>query len=287
MSTVQTQTKPVTAMEEYLFDLNGFVVLRDAIPSDWIDEANAIVDSRPDGMTFGDWWGNVHVHSFNEANNGVNLQQIYEAGEPFERLIDNPSWIEKVKHFVGGEGTFDYKHGPLFIDENFFSIRGPGEAIGMHSGAHDRVKRGQYRWHNGRFHCGQINILMAFTDIGPGDGATMVVPASHKANYQHPEFDKHKMTAGQRRSLEGVTGAIEVHLEKGDALLFVDALSHGSAARKNPGERRICVYRYGPSWGYFRFGYRPSDELMNRLTPERAQIVNPHHNALLPPERQR
>ena len=47
----------------------------------------------------------------------------------FEKLIDHPSWIEHVKHFVGGEGTFDYNHGPLFIDENFANIRGPGESI--------------------------------------------------------------------------------------------------------------------------------------------------------------
>ena len=66
---------------------------------------------------------------------GLNLQQIYEAGEPFERLIDHPSYVGKVRHFLGGEGTFDYAQGELFIDENFVSIRGPGEAIGVHSGA--------------------------------------------------------------------------------------------------------------------------------------------------------
>jgi hypothetical protein len=66
---------------------------------------------------------------------GLNLQQIYEAGDPFERLIDHPSYVGKVRHFLGGEGTFDYAQGELFIDENFASIRGPGEAIGVHSGA--------------------------------------------------------------------------------------------------------------------------------------------------------
>lgn len=65
----------------------------------------------------------------------MNLQQIYEAGDPFERLIDHPSYVGKVRHFLGGEGTFDYAQGELFIDENFASIRGPGEAIGVHSGA--------------------------------------------------------------------------------------------------------------------------------------------------------
>ena len=64
-------------------------------------------------------------------------------------------------------------------------------------------------------------------------------------------------------------------MKAGDPLLFVDAICHGSATRTNPGERRILVYRYGPSWGNFRYGYQPSPELLARLTPEQRQIVQP------------
>jgi len=28
---------------------------------------------------------------------------------------------------------------------------------------------------------GTVNVLIAFTDIGPGDGGTMVIPGSHKS----------------------------------------------------------------------------------------------------------
>ena len=76
-------------------------------------------------------------------------------------------------------------------------------------------------------------------------------------------------------SVDGIEGAIEVHLKAGDALLFVDAIMHGSARRMNPGQRRIAVYRYGPSWGSFRHSYRPSAELLARLTPQRRQVVLP------------
>jgi ectoine hydroxylase-related dioxygenase (phytanoyl-CoA dioxygenase family) len=125
---------------------------------------------------------------------------------------------------------------------------------------------------------------MAFTDIGPGDGATMVVPGSHKSNIRHPETIAIEKR-GEEVSMDGVTGAIECHLKKGDVLLFVDAIAHGSARRTNPGQRRIAVYRYGPSWGYFRLPYRPSPELLARLTPERRKLVNPHGEAVLPPGR--
>ena len=221
----------------------------------------------------GEWNGYVHGHTYGDEE-GLNLQQIYEGGEPFEKLIDHPAWIEKVKYFVGGEGTFDYNAGPLFIDECFASIRGPGQAIGLHSGGHEGTKRTQFRYYDGRFHCGQINILMALTDIGQDDGATMVIPGSHKANFPHPDFDKHRMM-GEEPSVDHVEGAIEIHMDAGDAILFVDAISHGSAKRVNEGKRRIIVYRYGPSWGASRHGYQVSQELIDRLTPERRQIVRP------------
>lgn len=272
-----------TPLETYLFDLRGYLVLKQALAPGEVAAMNATLDRMEADTAAGKTWhGAVHVHSYS-GRDGINLQQIYEGGAAFERLIDHPSWIEKVKKYVGGAQTFDHAHGELFIDENFANLRGPGEAIGLHSGGHAGTKRTQFRVRNGAFHCGQINILIALRDIGPGDGATMVIPGSHKANFDHPEFEQFCMKEGQLSSVDHVTGATEVHLKAGDALLFVDAISHGSAERKNPGQRRIVVFRYGPSWGFFRHPYRPTEALLQRLTPERRKIVWPHAHSLVPP----
>ncbi len=262
----------VSERDTYFFDLQGYLLLKGALSPEEVRAINAGIDGLLP-MQPGEWKGYVHGHNYGDED-GLNLQQIYEGGEPFERLIDHPSWIEKVKFFVGGAGTFDYNHGPLFIDECFASIRGPGQAIGLHSGGHEGTKRTQFRYYNGRFHCGQINILMALTDIGEGDGATMVIPGSHKSNFPHPHHDKYRMHSDES-SVDNVEGAIEIHMEAGDAILFVDCIAHGSAQRVNPGDRRIIVFRYGPSWGNFRHGYQVSEELAARLTPERLQIVRP------------
>src|SRR5215216_5161301 len=207
-----------TDLEIYLFDLRGYLLLEQALSKKEVKALNKGIDALLP-LKRGEWAGYVHGHAFSD-NDGLNLQQIYEGGEPFERLIDHPSWIDKVKHFVGGEGTFDYNQSPLFIDENFANIRGPGGAIGLHSGGHSGVKRTQFRYYNGHFQCGQINILMALTDIGPGDGATMVIPGSHKAHFEHPQLGKHAI-GGAKPSADGVEGAIEVHMKAGDAILFV------------------------------------------------------------------
>jgi hypothetical protein len=275
-------TGQLSDMERYLFDLNGFLILKGALAEDEVEACNSALDVMQESEP-GQWHGRVHGHNFTGAHEGLNLQQIYEGGPAFEHLVDHPSWIEKVTNFIGtDEHNFDGLHGPCFIDENFATIRGPGQAIGLHSGGQDRVTRCQFRYHDGKFHCGQINILMAFTDIGPGDGATMVIPGSHKSNLVHPEFEQAKMTNDGGTSVDGITGAVEVHLQAGDAILFVDAIMHGSAERTNPGQRRTAVYRYGPSWGFFRQAYRPSAELLGRATPAQRQIIMPHKEPQLP-----
>ena len=263
-------------VEEYLFDLQGFVLLRGALSPSEVAACNTCVDTIPRSLGRNEWHGYVQREDHPE-HRGISYQQIYEAGEPFERLIDHPSYINYVLRYVGGHDTFDQHHGPLFIDENFFSLRGPGEAIPLHAGGHDRCKRMQYRYHNGRFQCGQINVLIAHTDIGPGDGATMVIPGSHKSNIIHPAFlrkTRNEWGEGEGGSVEGTEGATEVHMQAGDALIFVDACCHGSARRSNPGERRISVYRYGSAWNRTRWGYEPSDALLARLNPFARSLVS-------------
>ncbi|MAS33166.1 MAG: hypothetical protein CL610_04110 [Anaerolineaceae bacterium] len=262
----------LTDMDIYLFDLYGYLVIKNAVTRDHIAQMNAIIDEIMP-LADGEWYGHVHARGENQS---TELQQIYEAGEPFERLIDHPAWFDKLKYFIGGEGTFDQLHGPLFIDESFAIVRESGGATQLHSGGHEGVMRTQYRFRQGRFQCGQINILLPLSDIGPGDGGTMVIPGSHKSNFPHPYLAEHRKNGAGPVYPESLEQAVEVYTQAGDALLFVDSIAHGSAHRTNPGQRRVVINRYGPSWGNFRRGYQPSDDLLQRLTPQQRQIVQPH-----------
>jgi hypothetical protein len=268
-----------TALEEYLFDLQGFVILRGVLSKEEVADANARIDTIPRSLPRKGWHGWVQREDHPE-HRGISYQQVYELGGTLEKMIDHPNYINYVTRFVGGHDTFDYHHGPLFIDENFYTIRGPGESIALHAGGHDRAKRMSFRYHNGRFQCNQINVLIAFTDIGPGDGATMVIPGSHKSNIIHPKFlQPGRMDewtdAGKGGSVDGTPGAIEVHMQAGDAIVFVDATCHGSAKRINPGERKIAVYRYGSSWNRTRWGYHASPEILARANPFARKLIHP------------
>lgn len=250
-----------TEMEEYLFDLRGYVMIENAVSADHVKEMNGILDTYLD-LEPDTWRGWVRRSAGHPVRH---LHQVFEMGEPFEQLIDHPAWIDHMNRFVGGDDG-------LFIDESFADIRSKSAATRLHSGAHKRRIRTQYRYHDNAFRCGQINILLALTDIGPGDGATMVVPGSHKSNLIHPAFND--AVAG-KKSMEDVEGAIEVSYKAGDALLFVDCCAHGSAERVNEGERRVLIIRYGPHWGTDRYGLMPSPELLDRLPPERRKVIQP------------
>jgi len=246
-----------TELEDYLFDLRGYLVLEKAVSTDHVRQLNTDLDPYV-SMKLGEWRQNVHRLKEHEIHN------IIEISKSFEQLIDHPSWLDHINRYVGSDG--------LFIDEAFVNVRGKGGETRLHSGAHKRRVRTQFRFHNNEFRCGQIVLLLALTDISLGDGGTMVIPGSHKSSLIHPAFNDESSRNG---SAEGIEGAIEVHMEAGDALLFVDCIAHGSAKRRNDGDRRVAIYRYGPHWGHSRYGYEPSASLLKRLTQERRKIIQP------------
>ena len=256
-----------SSLDDFFFDLNGFVVVRNALDTDEVRSLNDAFNRFP-ALEHGEWVTGAQRRDYT-SDTGFELHQVLDCGDSaFDVLIDHPSWISHVRHWAGEEGT--YVEG-VTIDENIASVRGSGGHHPVHSGGHDASVRTQYRFHEGRFRCGQVNVLVALTDIGPGDGATMVVPASHKANLPHPLTGSY--ARGDR--MDALPGAQEVHLAAGDALLFVDALMHGAASRTTPGERRVLILRYGPSWGASRFGYRWSADLLARLSPARRHVLQP------------
>eukprot|EP01052_Picozoa_sp_SAG31_P044905 SAG31_NODE_8001_length_1544_cov_1.057439_3_plen_151_part_00 len=131
-----------------------------------------------------------------------------------------------------------------FLHELFINLRGPGGYIGCHSGGPRfdsdgsvlnsrwgaavekrttneddlHVQSGTHRGHHVHWGVPYISMILALEDIGEGDGATVIVPSSHKSLVGHP-FQQQMSTVGD----EG-EGAQEMHLKAGDCLFFQDAV---------------------------------------------------------------
>lgn len=256
-------------LDDFLFDLNGFLVLKNAIDADLVARLNAAFDAMPRDLQLGDWYKGAQRRDYN-PDTGLELHNAVAMGGPFAELIDQPAWIDHLYHYCGEEAS--YVQG-LFLDECIASVRKGGEQHRMHSGGYMGALRGKFHYEHGHFRCGQANVIVALTDIGEGDGPTMVVPGSHKSNFPHP--DGVGGPTGKNGEMDKVAGAIPVYMNKGDALLFVDGIMHGGGARTNPGERRITIYRYGPLWAATRFGYQYPQELLEAITPTQRKILEP------------
>ena len=57
-----------------------------------------------------EWRG--HIHRPAKPTDTLHLHNLFEMGEPFERLIDHPAWLAHMERYVGGDDG-------LFIDESF------------------------------------------------------------------------------------------------------------------------------------------------------------------------
>ena len=269
---------------DYLFDLQGYLILENAISEDdlaklnkWIDDHWEYVqqpwEPNDENRRIPRWIGNIETHTYN-VENGVNFQNIIEGGDVFRKLIDYPAWINMIRKYVNEVNG-------LSIHENFLNVRGTGGFIHIHCGGHVPLSYLTFRQINtGEWLVGQINVLMALNDIGPGDGAPVLIPGSHKCSEIHPRL-KHD---GKGIVYDGYTGKAagsafaiqEVHLKAGDVVMFTDAITHGSAERTNSGYRRSIVYRYSPKYVRERFDYPHSDVLLDSLTPDQRRIIQPN-----------
>jgi hypothetical protein len=143
-------TAAVSDMERYLFDLNGYLILKGALSRDEVAACNATYDELEDAAKAIDgrgWHGNVSVNNSGKQE-GLIFQQLYEAGPVWETLLDHPSWYDKAVHFIGTDDpeNFDGHHGHAFIDECFGTIRATGGAQRLHSGGHVGTIRTQFRY---------------------------------------------------------------------------------------------------------------------------------------------
>ncbi|MCE9589311.1 MAG: phytanoyl-CoA dioxygenase family protein [Planctomycetes bacterium] len=266
---------------DYLFDLHGYLILKNAVPREDVAQMNKWVDDHWEyvtnpGQRFGptaggQWIGNVETHTYS-GEDGCNFQNIAEAGGVFQRLIDYPAWIGHIRRYLNPQNG-------VTIHENLLNIRGKGGYIGIHGGGHIPYSYLTFRQPNtAEWMVGQINVITALRDIGPGDGPTTLIPGSHKSAMPHPALRDPKggNTVYRSDKAAGLArGMVEVYAEAGDVVMFTDTVTHGSAERTSEGYRRMVLYRYSPRWIRTRFNYQPSAEFLAGLTREQREIIEP------------
>ena len=227
----------MTEQEAYLFDLQGYLVVENALSRDQLKHLNTVLDQRIEAEE--SFTGNTH-----------RFGDLLEWGRPYREMIDNPGILPYLEPLLGKSPRLDH----IYLDV----IRSGLSPIGatLHGGGAPFEPSMYYNFRDGRMHNGLIVVAYNLHDVGPEDGGFACVPGSHKSNYPFPK-DWQDMSEKLHPSIRRVTGPA------GTAIIFTEALTHGPLPWSGKTERRTLFYKYSPhpvSWSAVYFdGARYAD----------------------------
>jgi hypothetical protein len=209
----------VTELEKYLFDLQGFLIVENALTSvelatlnEIIDEKIALVD-EPEKLWF-------------------RFDSLLSWGAPFQSLIDNPRITSYLLELLGSKFRLDHDY--------IHIIRQGTGPIGseLHGGGTPYDPCQYYAYKNGRMYNGLTAVAYNLTDVNPGEGGFGCIPGSHKSNLPLPS--EWKDLSEPPPCVQEIAG------KAGTAIIFTEALTHGTLIWKGQQQRRTLFYKYSP-----------------------------------------
>ena len=255
--------------QKYLFDLTGYLLLRDVLSAEELQALNAGIDQHIETLeplaesTAGDSKTLAGTSRRNDMGNMLAWQRPW--CEPFRKLLVHPT-VKPVLEGILGTG-YRLDHGPGLI-----AMDAGGEGCTLHGGGADRMDLSEvYFYKNDRIYTGLTVIEYLLADEGPGDGGVCVVPGSHKANLPLPKsmhlWEDHREQV------------IELNGKAGDAVIFTETLTHGTLPWTAQHQRRALLYKFSP--GTLAYGSGPhevayQDYMEDMEEDERAVMEAPH-----------
>ena len=181
---------------------DGYVLLRRAIPAEWLGDLRAAFDA---GVMPSDHWpvprGMDWRHSLLDLDSKV------------QALCRLPQLLAVVGELIG---------------ERFFLSQVEGREP-LAGGGQQRLHRDLSAQRPGDM----VNVLAYFDDYGPENGATRIVPGSHRPEQEEPPFDFND----ESRSVQFSGSA-------GDILVFDVDLVHAGSLNASGARRRSILISY-------------------------------------------
>lgn len=235
--------------QRYLFDLQGWVTIPDAIGRDQLASLNAVFDEHVAAAVAAD----ATSHRFGD---------VIEWGPDWLNLIDNERVLPTLEAILGAGFRLDHDYADLIRrDKGPIGTRLHGGATPFDAGQSYAVRDGQIR-------SGLVVVAYNLRDVNPGDGGFAGVAGSHKSKFALPEDWKELDVDPPRLFVTPVTGPA------GAAIVFTEAMSHGTLPWRGAGERRTVFLKYNPhpiAWSA-RFYDRSR---FPDLTPRQRAILEP------------
>ena len=235
--------------QQYLFDLQGYLVLEDILSSDEVATLNRLIDgqSLPEPG---------EIRRFGGAAGGApECPGFLEWGEPFCDLLDHPRIMPILRFMLGDCFRLDRIYG-IYMREGM-------EAGYLHGGNTPYSQGEYYHFRDGRIHNGFTVVSWNLADTGPQYGGFCCIPGSHKSNFKIPQEIY--------EAPEKAPCVVIPEAGAGSVVFFTEALTHGTAVWQGKHQRRTLLYKYCQSQvAYSR----------RRVKPPTTVVLTPRQNIL-------
>ncbi|MGY8823731.1 MAG: phytanoyl-CoA dioxygenase family protein [Candidatus Latescibacterota bacterium] len=219
--------------EKFMFDLEGYLVVRGALAADEVERLNGLADEV--------WPGEYDDKGMRSTS------PVSRWGTDFLNLIDHPRLVPYQLELLGPKFRLDHDYSIFMRQSGINKVDGQlhgGPQGGLHpEGDH------WYRYHDGVMRNGLMVFTYCLSDAKAGDGGFACVPGSHKSNFvQH-------MPPAVRSFEEPAHYVAQPAVEAGDVIIFTEALVHGTQPWKGTQERRSLLYKFSPGHSAWGQGY--------------------------------
>jgi hypothetical protein len=234
----EAQPGPLTDLERFLFDVSGYLVIREALSptevADCLEAAKRIQAPYPQGE-----WRQIGA--------------AYEQEPAFEPLIDHPSVLPKARALLGDH---------FILQSSWCTLSPPGfKGQGLHQDG-----SGVYEFRRLALPTPlmQLRIGYFLTDQSNENmGNIIVIPGSHNAREKPPKG----MPEDQIPIRQVITG------RPGDALLFHQGVFHCGTRNDMDYDRYIQHMIYAPPWLLPSDRKRNDPLFLARTTPLRRALL--------------
>ena len=193
--------RPLDADSGRRLDADGYLMLRGLVPADWI---GALRNAFAAGVRASDQWPAPRGHDWRHAL--VDLDPVVQ------RVCRRPALLAAAHHILGGPFI-------LLQVEGREPRAGGGQQLLHRDGADSSD-------------CLGVSALVFLDPFGPDNGATQVVPGTHRGA---------GLSAAPGQALPG---AMVTRGEAGDALVFGSSLLHGATRNAAGAPRRSLLIYY-------------------------------------------
>ena len=236
----------MTAEEKFLFDLEGYLIVKQVLTAGEVAALRTIADQKFPVVIDGPKWSRVFGAS--------------SWGPPYQALIDHPKIVPYLIELVGPKFRLDHDYCVLMTKG--------GRDQDLHGGATTNNPDHWYAYRDGVIRCGLTVVTFFLTHANAGDGGFCCVPGTHKSNFVA------NLPPDVRNYNRMPHYVVQPPVEAGDAVIFAEALIHGTIPWAGDHERRVLLYKYSPGHSAWMKTYYDLTKYTD-LTEQQKRILAP------------